>query len=296
MVERGKSMKVIQNNFLQILIVSFLLVSIDFIDAKQQSEQKQPEQASSTIQEPILSEQQIVAYLQSKFAGLQVAPDVDVRYVARMLGKKTQKELDVMLDSIAKLAEQDSSKMVTMQHVRSVKRPRNNDVTEYLLYLVLLNKKSIAIHEAGHAVVTAHLLSKYLIIDEVSITGNQAQGYRGINILINRYDNFNHLSDENWLLCEVRTIINCFSGHIAEEIFQTFPLHSFWMGMDYAFDYAKWLTPSKTNIGKKDFEDFLLKYATASDTKIIYEICDRLRPNWNEIEKKEWLRGIYEEA
>lgn len=289
-------MKVIKNNISKFFIVSLLLGSIDSALVSQQPEQKQPEQASSKLQEPVLSEKEIVAYLQSKFTSLQVASDVDIRVVARMLYGKTQKDLDDLLDNVAKLVAQDSSKCVTMQHIRSVVRPRYDDITNYLMYLILFNKKSIAVHEAGHAVAIAHLLSDYQIIDEVSIIGNQKKGYLGINVLINRFNNFNHLSDKDWILGEVRTIINCFSGYIAQEIFQTFPLNSFWMGVDYALDHAKWFTPLKAKIGKNDFDDFLLKYGVTSDTKFIYEICDRLRPNWNETEKKEWLRGIYEDA
>jgi hypothetical protein len=292
-------MKVIKNNISKFFIVSLLLGSIDSALASQQLEQKQPEQASSKLQEPVLSEKEIVAYLQSKFASLQVDPDVDIRYVARMLNQKTQKDLDLLLDNVAKLAEQDSSKSLTMQHIRSVARPRYDDVTNYLMYLILFNKKAVAIHEAAHADVMASYLSDYVVVDEVSLVGNQEDGYVGVTRFIPRFSNYDHVPDKDNSLYVVRKIMSLLSGYIAQELFELPLLNFFGNALVRTMDYSKWFTSQapKIKIGRNDFDAFLLEYSSTPDIKQIYGILEHVmfKTNWNETEAKEFLRSLYEE-
>ncbi len=222
MTERGNVMIVSKNNISKVFMVGFLLVSSDCVLTGQQKEQKQPAQSSGSVTDPILSEQQIATYLQSKFVNLHVAPDVDVRVIARVVsnGNYTTAKLDQMIDSIQQRAKNIGSDRIAREHVSDVV---HNKIDEYFYILLfyslgIMNKQAVALHESGHAVALAYLLQDYRIITEASLFAPEYGGAFVNNM--HRKDNWVADSSPDKVIHFYKNIIIMgLSGGVADQIF-----------------------------------------------------------------------------
>lgn len=208
-----------------------------------------------TVEEAYLLEHQIVSYLKTKFTQTVIAPDVDLRMIARLMLSKnyTQEKLASVCDEIQKIANQNNAGIVTKKHVSMIVYDKQEAFVSYL-YFLWSSQYCTAIHEAGHAIAIIYLLQDSDLLYEISLgcsIGNNdlIEGFVG-SIPLHATPTVSHLVNywirhQKFIDSYHKQIIVNLSGHVAEQVFGVCE----YTWLYDLFDYKHWLPGRPRSIG-----------------------------------------------
>ncbi len=241
-------MKFTENRIIVFLIIGACCLITALAQAEEQSTENQSAQVEQ-VAVPTLSEQEIFQFLKTKFATMHVAPDVNPAVIARLIVDSYQHctldDLEFGLQAVQKLAQeqadyqnnvnywqglpQSASPVITRQLISSILYDKDEKYA-WLVYMFLVNRRSIAVHEVGHAIAIIYQWSKYRALMEVSMVGT---GNSQAFVLSNPIGFLHQKSIEDIIELHKQSIIVSLSGGIADQIFGLPIYHALWYPLQW---------------------------------------------------------------